>query len=54
RRGPARPPPCGPSVVVLPVHRRAARLGMQLGPVTHAVLHHSHCPVVLVPIDRPD
>ncbi|MEU5643863.1 universal stress protein [Streptomyces milbemycinicus] len=41
-------------VVVLPVHRGAARLGMQLGPVTHAVLHHSHCPVVLIPIDRPD
>ncbi|MES4908780.1 MULTISPECIES: universal stress protein [unclassified Streptomyces] len=39
-------------VVVLPVHRRTAPLGMQLGPVTHAVLHHSHCPVVLVPIDR--
>lgn len=38
-------------VVVLPVHRHTARLGMQLGPVTHAVLHHSHCPVVLVPID---
>lgn len=39
-------------VVVLPVHRRTALLGMQLGPVTHAVLHHSHCPVVLVPIDE--
>ncbi|MDX3233110.1 universal stress protein [Streptomyces sp. ME19-01-6] len=39
-------------VVVLPVHRRTARLGMQLGPVTHAVLHHSHCPVVLVPVDQ--
>ncbi|MGY0056394.1 universal stress protein [Streptomyces sp. LZ34] len=41
-------------VLVLPVHRRTAPLGMQLGPVTHAVLHHSHCPVVLVPIDRRD
>ncbi|MER6144021.1 universal stress protein [Streptomyces sparsogenes] len=40
-------------VVILPIHRRTARLGMQLGPVTHAVLHHSHCPVVLVPIGRP-
>ncbi|QKV91121.1 universal stress protein [Streptomyces sp. NA02950] len=37
-------------VLVLAVHRRTARLGLQLGPVTHAVLHHAHCPVVLVPI----
>ncbi|MEU4091609.1 universal stress protein [Streptomyces sp. NPDC026673] len=38
-------------VVVVGAHRRDARpLGMRLGPVTHAVLHHAHCPVVLVPI----
>ncbi|WP_432034924.1 universal stress protein [Streptomyces cucumeris] len=37
-------------VLVLAVHRRTARLGLQLGPVTHAVLHHAHCPVVLVPV----
>ncbi|MET7935596.1 universal stress protein [Streptomyces sp. NPDC005322] len=37
-------------VLVLAVHRRTARLGMQLGPVTHAVLHHAHCPVVLIPV----
>ena len=37
-------------VLVLAVQRRTARLGMQLGPVTHAVLHHAHCPVVLVPV----
>ncbi|WP_329190632.1 universal stress protein [Actinacidiphila glaucinigra] len=38
-------------VVVVGAHRREARpLGMRLGPVTHAVLHHAHCPVVLVPI----
>ncbi|WP_406259862.1 universal stress protein [Actinacidiphila glaucinigra] len=38
-------------VVVVGAHRRDARpLGMRLGPVTHAVLHHAHCPVVVVPI----
>ncbi len=38
-------------VIVLAAHRRPRRLGLQLGPVTHAVLHHAHCPVVLVPTD---
>ncbi|CAM5411765.1 Universal stress protein OS=Streptomyces antimycoticus OX=68175 GN=SANT12839_083750 PE=3 SV=1 [Streptomyces antimycoticus] len=38
-------------VLVLAVHRRTPRLGMQLGPVTHAALHHAHCPVVLVPVE---
>lgn len=38
-------------VVVLAAHRRPRRVGLQLGPVTHAMLHHSHCPVVLVPGD---
>ncbi|MDX2644752.1 universal stress protein [Streptomyces sp. PA03-1a] len=38
-------------VVVVGAHRREDRpLGMRLGPVTHAVLQHAHCPVVLVPI----
>ncbi|NLU73051.1 universal stress protein [Streptomyces sp. HNM0575] len=37
-------------VLVTAVHRRRPRrLGLQLGPVAHAVLHHAHCPVVLVP-----
>ena len=36
-------------VLVIAVHRRQRRLGLQLGPVAHAVLHHAHCPVVLVP-----
>ncbi|MFF1298461.1 MULTISPECIES: universal stress protein [unclassified Streptomyces] len=36
-------------VVVIGARRRAGRLGPQLGPVAHALLHHSHCPVVLVP-----
>ncbi|UNO43349.1 universal stress protein [Streptomyces sp. MST-110588] len=38
-------------VAVLAVHRRPRRVGLQLGPVTHAMLHHAHCPVVLVPVD---
>ncbi|MFF4529285.1 universal stress protein [Streptomyces sp. NPDC001407] len=38
-------------VVVLATHRRDHRVGLQLGPVTHAMLHHAHCPVVLVPTD---
>jgi nucleotide-binding universal stress UspA family protein len=36
-------------LVVVAAHRRPARRGLQLGPVTHALLHHAHCPVVLVP-----
>ncbi|MFI0264092.1 universal stress protein [Streptomyces sp. NPDC017056] len=38
-------------VAVLAVHRRPRRVSLQLGPVTHAMLHHAHCPVVLVPVD---
>ncbi|GAA0425008.1 universal stress protein [Streptomyces luteireticuli] len=40
-------------VVIVAAHRRTGRLGLRLGPVTHALLHHAHCPVVLVP-DTPD
>ncbi|MFF4737072.1 universal stress protein [Streptomyces sp. NPDC001262] len=36
-------------VLVIAAHRASRRLGLQLGPVTHAVLHHAHCPVALVP-----
>jgi nucleotide-binding universal stress UspA family protein len=36
-------------LLVIAVHRRQRRLGLQLGPVAHAVLHHAHCPVVLTP-----
>ncbi|HWM35601.1 MAG TPA: universal stress protein [Streptomyces sp.] len=37
-------------VLVLAVRRSLRRrLGLQLGPVAHAVLHHAHCPVVIVP-----
>ncbi|MEV0220392.1 universal stress protein [Streptomyces sp. NPDC050704] len=37
------------AVVVVGAHRRPNRLGPQLSPVAHALLHHSHCPVVIVP-----
>jgi nucleotide-binding universal stress UspA family protein len=36
-------------LLVLGAHRRHHRLGLQLGPTAHALLHHSHCPVALVP-----
>ncbi|MGW7210716.1 universal stress protein [Streptomyces sp. NPDC054837] len=36
-------------VVVIGACRRRGRLGPQLGPIAHVLLHHSHCPVVLVP-----
>lgn len=38
-------------VVILAAHRRPRPFGLQLGPVTHAALHHAHCPVVLIPTD---
>ena len=37
-------------VLVLTVHRRKRRFGLWLGPVTHALLSHSRCPVVLLPV----
>ncbi|GAA0424713.1 universal stress protein [Streptomyces luteireticuli] len=37
-------------VVVLAAHRRQCPFGLQLGPVTHALLRHAHCPVALVPV----
>ncbi|MDJ1135487.1 universal stress protein [Streptomyces iconiensis] len=40
-------------LVVLAMHRPAHRLSLQLGPVTHALLHHARCPVVLVPMPEP-
>lgn len=36
-------------LAVVAVHRRQRRLGLQLGAVAHAVLHHAHCPVVITP-----
>lgn len=36
-------------VIVIGSRRRSHPIGSPLGHVTHAVLHHAHCPVVLVP-----
>ncbi|MGI5202480.1 universal stress protein [Spirillospora sp. CA-108201] len=40
------------ALVVVGAARRTGRIGMALGRVNHAVLHHAHCPVVVAPIDR--
>jgi nucleotide-binding universal stress UspA family protein len=40
----------GADLVVIAAHRRSTRLGVQLGPVTGALLHHAYCSVVIVPI----
>ena len=37
------------AVVVIGGHRRTSALGPRLGPVAHTLLHHAHCPVVVVP-----
>ncbi|MFI7142343.1 universal stress protein [Streptomyces massasporeus] len=37
-------------LVVLPRHPAEGRLGLRLGTVVHAVLHHASCPVVVVPV----
>ncbi|WJV44747.1 universal stress protein [Streptomyces flavofungini] len=36
-------------LLVVGARRRKGHIGMQLGPVNHAVLHHSACPVAVVP-----
>jgi nucleotide-binding universal stress UspA family protein len=36
-------------LVVVGAHHRHGSIGMQLGPVNHAVLHHASCPVAIVP-----
>ncbi|GGX38917.1 universal stress protein [Streptomyces chryseus] len=41
------------TVVVIAAHRRKSGLGLQLGPVAHALLHHARCHVVLVPVVSP-
>ncbi|MFJ4989798.1 universal stress protein [Streptomyces sp. NPDC088732] len=39
----------GTALVVVGARRRRNPLGLQLGPVNHAVLHHAPCPVAVVP-----
>ncbi|MFD9635866.1 universal stress protein [Streptomyces violascens] len=36
-------------LLVLGAHRRHSHLGLQLGRVAHALLHHADCPVAIVP-----
>ncbi|TLS45456.1 universal stress protein [Streptomyces montanus] len=43
---------CEADVVVIAAHRSPDRHGVHLGPVTHTLLHHSHCPVLIVPAGR--
>jgi nucleotide-binding universal stress UspA family protein len=38
------------AVVVVGGHRRTHRPRPRLGPVAHTLLHHSHCPVVVMPV----
>ncbi|MFI1566578.1 universal stress protein [Streptomyces sp. NPDC020490] len=39
-------------LVVVPRHPAEGRLGLHLGSVVHAVLHHAACPVAVVPTNR--
>ncbi|MEV7214719.1 universal stress protein [Kitasatospora cineracea] len=38
------------ALVVLSRHEPAPRFGLRLGTPVHAVLHHAHCPVAVVPV----
>ncbi|GAA3029364.1 universal stress protein [Kitasatospora albolonga] len=38
------------ALVVMPRHAPAPRLGLRLSTAAHAVLHHAHCPVAIVPV----
>ncbi|MDC2946504.1 universal stress protein [Streptomyces heilongjiangensis] len=38
-------------LVVVGARRRHGHLGLQLGRVAHALLHHAECPVAVVPLD---
>ncbi|MCH0540775.1 universal stress protein [Streptomyces sp. MUM 203J] len=43
------------ALLVLGAHRPPLGIGHALGHVTHAVLHHAHCPVAIIPrAPRPD
>ncbi len=37
-------------LVIIPRHPVEGRLGLHLGTVVHAVLHHAQCPVAVVPV----
>ncbi len=37
-------------LLVVPRHPPAETLGLRLGSVVHAALHHAHCPVAVVPV----
>ncbi|MEU6378719.1 universal stress protein [Streptomyces sp. NPDC046909] len=39
----------GADLLIVGARRRAGHLGLQLGRVTHAALHHASCPVAVVP-----
>ncbi|MFI9809199.1 universal stress protein [Streptomyces sp. NPDC052301] len=39
-------------LVIVGAHRRTGHFGFQLGRVSHALLHHARCPVVVVPERR--
>ncbi|EDY66315.1 conserved hypothetical protein [Streptomyces pristinaespiralis ATCC 25486] len=39
-------------LLVLGKHHAATALGSHIGRVTHALLHHAHCPVLIAPRTR--
>ncbi|OIK04735.1 MULTISPECIES: universal stress protein [Streptomyces] len=41
----------GAGPLVVGSRRRCAVVGPHTGPVGHALIHHVHCPVALVPYD---
>ncbi|GAA0689586.1 universal stress protein [Kitasatospora atroaurantiaca] len=38
------------ALLVIARHQPAAHFGLRLGTAVHAVLHHAHCPVAVVPV----
>jgi nucleotide-binding universal stress UspA family protein len=41
----------GAALLVVGAHRSRGPFPLRLGPTVHSVLHHSRCPIALVPID---